>query len=289
MIYLSTGAFATPSIPEMAAECARLGVGLEFTANFRFRPTLSEEVVAATSAGAPLLVHNYFPPPEKPFVLNLAATDPAIRNASHALCRQGLELTARLGAPFYSVHAGFAMNLTPDLLGRPGQQAQIPDACMIPRAEADAAFLESVRDLLHLAEKLGVNLLLENNVVSATHVNAGRGDSLLLTSPDECRDFFAKNDSPRLGLLLDVGHAKVSGQTLGFAPGGFFTKCSTALAGLHLSDNDGVVDSNRGFDEGAWFSPALRDFRNLPIVIETYGLAADERAAQIETLRRILA
>ncbi len=273
----------------MAAECARLGVGLEFTANFRFRPTLSDEVLAAKSAGAPLLVHNYFPPPVQSFVLNLAATDPAIRKASHALCRHGLELTAKLGAPFYSVHAGFAMNLTPDLLGRPGQQAQIPDACLIPRAEADAAFEESVRELLGMAETLGVTLLLENNVVSATHVNAGRGDSLLLTHPDECRDFFAKHRNPRLGLLLDTGHAKVSGQTLGFAPEGFFAKCREPLAALHLSDNDGVVDSNHSFDEGAWFAPALRDFRDLPMVIETYGLAADQRAAQIDTLRSILA
>ena len=53
------------------------------------------------------LIHNYFPPPEEPFVLNLASANPTIRQRSLDLVQQAIELSAELGAPFYSVHAGF--------------------------------------------------------------------------------------------------------------------------------------------------------------------------------------
>src|SRR5689334_5084396 len=54
-----------------------------------------------------LLVHNYFPPPAQSFVLNLSSPDEDVRGQSVALVESALDLSARLKAPFYSVHGGF--------------------------------------------------------------------------------------------------------------------------------------------------------------------------------------
>jgi sugar phosphate isomerase/epimerase len=286
-LYFSSGAFASQSPEEIAAECrGPLGVGLEVTSSFPFAADLADRV---RSLGGPgLLIHNYFPPPSTPFVLNLAATDPAIRAASHNLCRAAIELSAAIGAPFYSVHSGFAMNLTASQLGQPGQQAALSAGLCIDRSAAERAFRESVIELSAFARERGIGLLLENNVLTRTQVAAGRANSLLMTTPAECRGFFDDLADPNVGLLLDVAHAKVSAGALGFQASDFFL-LGPYLRALHLSDNDGLADTNQLMTPDAWFAPKLRDCRDLPMVVEVYRLSAETRRSQRDLVLSFLA
>ena len=284
-MYFSSAAFGRQTLPEIVEECLALDVGLEFTSSFEYRADLVEHI--GRIRGLPLLVHNYFPPPAEPFVLNLAATDPAIRSASLNLCREAIELSAQIGGTVYGVHAGFAMNLTATMLGQPEQQAALPPEALIPPARAMETFRQAVLDLAAFAQTCGVRLLLENNVITPQQVAAGRGDSLLLTTPDGCREFFAGLDDPSVGLLLDTGHARVSAQAFGFDPAEFL-RGDLPLGGIHLSDNDGTRDSNRPFGPDAWFAPSLRRFAELPITVEVYGLDHEGRRRQRDVLSSLL-
>ena len=58
------------------------------------------------------LVHNYFPPPVDPFVLNLASSNTNILQRSMDFVSEAIALTASLNAQFYSVHAGFITDPT---------------------------------------------------------------------------------------------------------------------------------------------------------------------------------
>tara|TARA_A100001388_G_scaffold241846_1_gene198348 strand:- start:279 stop:617 length:339 start_codon:yes stop_codon:yes gene_type:complete len=60
---------------------------------------------------------DYFPAPETPFVLNLAAQDEDEDQRSVAHCRRALDLSAEIGVPFFAAHAGFAMQPRGDQLG----------------------------------------------------------------------------------------------------------------------------------------------------------------------------
>ncbi len=284
-LYFSSGAFASHSPAEIAAECETLGVGLEFTSSFPFHADLESEVRQLRAPS--LLIHNYFPPPLVPFVLNLAATDPQIRAESHALCRRAIELTAAIGAPFYSVHSGFAMNLTADQLGQPAQQAALGAERCIDRETANHAFRDSVAELSSYAKAHGVGLLLENNVITRKQIAADRADSLLMTTPSECRQFLDELADPNVGLLLDVAHAKVSAGALGFDPAGFF-QIGKHLRALHLSDNDGEADTNQPVTLDSWFVPHLRDCRELPMVVEVYRLTTETRHQQRDLVRSFL-
>ena len=53
------------------------------------------------------LVHNYFPPPKEEFVLNLGSTNNEIIRKSISLCKKAIDDAVVLGAPCYSIHAGF--------------------------------------------------------------------------------------------------------------------------------------------------------------------------------------
>ena len=285
-LYFSSGAFASHSPAEIAIECADvLCVGLEFTSSFSFHEGLVSQVRSLKSPS--LLIHNYFPPPAVPFVLNLAATDPAIRAASHAMCRQAIELSAELGAPFYSVHSGFAMNLTADQLGQPVQQAALAADHCIDRETANRAFKKSVVELSAFARKNGVGLLLENNVITRSQVAAGRADSLLMTTPAECREFLDELGDPNVGLLLDVAHAKVAASALNFEPAEFF-RLGPHLRALHLSDNDGLTDTNLPITSHSWFAPHLRECRDLPMVVEVYRLTPETRREQRDVVLSLL-
>ncbi len=285
-LYFSSGAFSSHSPEEIATECREsLGVGLEFTSSFPYTADLVPRICALV--GDTLLVHNYFPPPAEPFVLNLAATDPVICAASHALCRDAIELSARLGAPFYSVHSGFAMNLTAEQLGKPDQQASLVADRHIDRGVAERAFRDSVTQLSAFARERGIRLLLENNVITRQQIAAGRAESLLMTTPAECCAFFDELADPNVGLLLDVAHAKVAAGSLGFDVADFF-QLGSHLCALHLSDNDGLTDTNQQITSDAWFAPHLRDYREIPMVVEVYHLTHETRQQQRDLVRCFL-
>jgi sugar phosphate isomerase/epimerase len=95
-------------------------------------------------------------------------------------------------------------------------------------------------------------------------------------------------NDPAFGLLVDVGHAKVSATALGFDPVEFLESIAEHVDAFHLSDNDGSRDQNRMFGEDAWFAPLLRDFNDKTMVIEVYKLTAAERREQVRILDRIL-
>ena len=58
--------------------------------------------------------HNYFPPPQTPFVLNLASDDEAVSTQSMDLVRNALRLCKLLGSKKFGFHAGFFMDIRCD-------------------------------------------------------------------------------------------------------------------------------------------------------------------------------
>jgi sugar phosphate isomerase/epimerase len=278
-IYVSTGAFRGGRLIEMAKACEELGVGLELSSGVRWHAGLQAEIEEVVQWKGKVLVHNYFPPPENPFVLNLAAltVDTWTRSMIHV--REAIDLSVRCGAPFYSVHSGFALNLNVEDLGKPEAQASKKK---VPYAMAYQAFLKAVQNLSAYAKTRGVRLLLENNVITREQV---KGESpLLMTEPAELAHFFRDLNDDNVGLLMDVGHAKVAAAALGFEPGKFFEELAGWIGAVHLSDNDGVRDNNQSFGEDAWFGKYF--LGNLPLVIEVYGIGIDGAAELVDVVKR---
>lgn len=213
------------------------------------------------------LVHNYFPPADPPFVLNLASLNPEVLSRSRAHCRAAIDLSQSLGGPVYAAHAGYTADLSPDVLGAPDRQAALPRARIAPRADAYETLVDSARKLTAYARERGVRFLIENHVLPAS--TGERGAELLLCAhPDELEQLAADVDEPGFGLLVDVGHLHVSATTFALAADACLDRLAPAVAALHLSDNDGTLDSHESFDEHAWFLPKLESFPDATITIE---------------------
>lgn len=212
--------------------------------------------------GCQFMVHNYFPPPADPFVLNLASADQNIRQRSIDFVSDAIALTASLGAQIYSVHSGFITDPTSfDKNSFIFPMPSSPDAakCALDR------FISALEITIKYAEHYGVQLLVENNLCTT----ALRG-KLLLQTADEFLELFDKIHSTNLGILLDTGHLNVTAHTFGFDPMSFIDQVAPYIRAVHVHDNDGISDTHQPIQPDSWALNVLRNskFFGYPIVVE---------------------
>jgi sugar phosphate isomerase/epimerase len=283
--YISTGAFRFNELSEIITFSINHGIDhIELSSGIPYQPTLLDPVRETNQKQITYLIHNYFPPAENPFVLNLASLNGDIRKRSIDLCEAAISLTAELEAPFYSVHSGFTFDMQADFLGKPESQKGIPLNAHFPYEEAYDTFVENIVHLTGLAKSKGVRLLIENNVVSHIYAREYNRNTLLMATADEIVRLMADVDDPALGVLVDVGHVKVTATALGFRRERFVEALAPHIGAFHLSDNDGQTDQNLPFTEDTWFCPLLTDFPHVPVVIEAYNLTWRQIQEQFQVL-----
>lgn len=209
------------------------------------------------------LVHNYYPRPKEDFVLNLASNDQAVLGLSINHCKQAIDLSKELGAPFYSVHAGFAFHAQANDLGKP--QVSLP---RIPYAQAYDNFLKSVQELCGYAREKGIKLLIENNVIASFNLVNGKNEILLLVDDEEALKFYDQVQSDNLAFLIDLAHLKVSSAALKFDKYQYLERLKSLSPCCHLSDNDGSADQGLTFNEDVWFADFVKENKDKTFVLE---------------------
>lgn len=229
------------------------------------------------------LVHNYFPPPSKPFVLNLASGEEDIHRRSRGFVLGALDLTARLNAPFYSVHAGFITD--PTSFGKTSFVFPMPSSLEESQVAMDR-FVTALGIMLDSAEHFGLMLLVENNVCSEDLYG-----KLLLLTADEFLELFRILPSQHLGILLDTGHLKVTANTLDFNCMAYIERITPYIRAFHVHDNDGTLDTHQPIKPGSWVLDVLRkpEFASLPIIVEAKFDNVAELCRHVEWLRKELA
>jgi sugar phosphate isomerase/epimerase len=154
----------------------------------------------AASSGSRFTVHGPYGPDILP-----GSPDEQLRSAAVAAHRRHLEASAEIGATLYVVH--------PDYVDPPGRR----DATVV------AALQRTIADLEEAQRQTGVRVAMENMPgVGGSHF-ASPGDLEL----------------GELGLVLDTGHAAISG-TLDE----FLREPRARLAHVHLHDNRGPIDGD---------------------------------------------
>lgn len=271
-VYVSTNSFTSRHLDQILALCCRYRLtALELS------EVQSYDLALLGSNDYPrhYLVHNYFPPPQKPFLLNLASQNEENLGVSRAHCRAAIDLSVQLAGDLYAAHGGFATDLSPDKLGNPLQQAALPADSFASYERTYATLFESVKCLTDYAKERGVRFLIENNGLSSLGGKTGRKILPMLEAKELLRLTEDIHD-PNFGLLVDVGHLNVSARALGFDRHQFIDILAPHVVAFHLSDNDGVSDQHLPFSDSAWFLPRLRDFPNATIVIELSNLEIDQ-------------
>jgi sugar phosphate isomerase/epimerase len=275
--YVSTGGFRGKTAAEVSSGLLSSGIKFIELSGGDYSTTLLSDLQALTPA-VRFQIHNYFPPPKTPFVLNLGSLDPVIGERSIAHVEQALQWCSVLGADRYSFHAGFLLDPKVDELGR-----RIPNRSLFDREKCIEAFVNRVSYLAGLAEKAGILLMIENNVLSAKNAAEFSANPLLMCDPQECNKIMGLLPE-NAGLIIDVAHLKVSANSLRFDSSSIFDMCHERIVGYHLSDNDGLEDSNKPFREDAWFWPHVKTDVDY-YTVEVYGCTPDQLLHQANLVR----
>ena len=278
-IFVSTGAFLERDLSTTLEICRHKQIGgIELSSQVSFSKDVRLIIDEYRKENRiDLLLHNYFPLPRTPFVLNLASNDRDILQKSREHCLGAIGLCAHLSIPQYSVHCGFCFHAGPEDLG--GKQLGLP---RIPFETAEAIFVESLIMLAEEAERLGLGIAIENNVVIASNVVRSRNELLLGVTSDDLLSLLEKAGRKNVSILLDLAHLIISSNSLGFSPSLYVKDISPHVRIIHLSDNDGVSDTNQPLSEESWFWPDLFNFLSdcEAYVLELKNLSVDRIVSQ---------
>jgi sugar phosphate isomerase/epimerase len=275
-IFVSSIAFNNLSIQEIEQLAIENDISIEFSANFHPNRDLLTQFQTSSIDRLP---HNYFPPPVDPFVLNLASQNKRILELSRNHCIQGIDLAMDCRLKYYSAHAGFCLDPSPESLGKKLVQ---PDH--IDRETYWVTFIESCQILCDLASEKGVKFLIENNVLMETNLRSDGVNPLLCVESEEILKVFELVKNKSLGFLLDTAHLKVSAQSLGFDLERAVEILKDRIDYIHHSDNDAKCDTNEPITENYWFLKHMHSFKAIPHVVEVKNQTVGNLKQQISLL-----
>jgi len=209
-IFVSSSGIGGTRIGEVARKLADLGFDrIELSGGTEWYSGWRDDLAALRAErGVQFLCHNYFPPPRRPLVVNLASLDPETHERSLEVLADGVRHSAELGGRRFGLHAGFLLDFSCAELGN-----QLGRRPLFPREAAAAAFWRGFERLERAAAGQGIGLYVENNVYSARNREVyGLQPPFFMTCHADIEEF---TSGRRAGLLLDLAHLRVSCRTLG--------------------------------------------------------------------------
>jgi len=150
--------------------------------------------------------------------INIASPSPVLRRTILRRLEKSIFYSRQLGCQLWVFHPGLKTGVSEFY---PGLDWQLN--------------LESIRVLLRVAKKHGVEIAIEN--VPEPH-------PFLMKSVQDFLRFHNELDE-EIELVLDIGHANLNHQVQEF-----ITQFSDKIVHMHVSDNDGIHDSHLGIGYG---------------------------------------
>jgi sugar phosphate isomerase/epimerase len=276
-IAVSSIAYLGKPVESFINNCIKHEFIPEFSSGMPYKENMSE--IFLTAKTRKKFAHNYFPAPEIPFVLNLASNNKEIRKKSIQHCVQGLQLSEKANAPFFSAHAGFCIDPDPNELGQKLSQSK-----NINRELNYRIFIDSLHEVLKLSASTGLNFLVENNVLAKMNKYEDDTNPLLCVESAECKKVITDCNDKRIGLLIDTAHVKVSANTLGFSAIDFFNDIQNYIRCIHHSDNEGEFDNNMKLKKDYWFLDLIKNFKHIVHVLEVKKISEEEIKEQLSLL-----
>ena len=265
MIYISTSCVKNTKIKDSVQELAEndfqnieLSGGTEYYENFE-----NDLLELKDKYSLNYRCHNYFPPPKKPFVLNLASLNDETFQMSFDHLEKVIALSNRLGADKFAFHAGFFIDIRLSEIGKKLSRDNLFD-----KKEAVERFCNAYDVIKRKAKN--VSLFIENNVFSKTNADTYDGENpFMMTNFDEYKSLKEKIN---FNLLLDIAHLKVSSKTLRLDWEEEFENMMSVSSYIHVSDNDGFHDLNSQLTKNSSLLSMLKqsDTKNKDFTLEIY-------------------
>lgn len=252
MIYVSSSCVrarrigdAVKTLAEAGFQLIELSGGTEYYSNFEADLLDLKEAYSLS-----YLCHNYFPPPEDPFVVNLASQNNSIYEKSLQHLQKNVRISEKLGADRVSFHAGFFIDIGSAEIGR-----KLSPSAFSDREPALSRFCQGYSELV---QQSNLPIYIENNVYSWQNRQIFGSNSPFMLVDFE--DFMELKGRIDFHFLLDIGHLQVSCHSLNL---NFVEQLSHLFPRadyLHLSDNDTFHDAHQSISLKGPLFEQLQDF-----------------------------
>ena len=112
MIYISTSCIKEKNIIDVLKILVKNNIkNIELSGGTKYFQGLEDQLIRfVDEEKINVRIHNYFPPPEKDFVINIASLNSEIYDKSINHCIKAIKLAKKLGSDKFSVHAGFLID-----------------------------------------------------------------------------------------------------------------------------------------------------------------------------------
>jgi sugar phosphate isomerase/epimerase len=195
----------------------------------------------------------------EPFAdINIASPSKPILNASIKRLEQSMAYANALNAQLWVFHPGAKTGISTFYPNQDWKQN-----------------IQTIHQLHETAEKHGLNTAIEN---------LPEKYGFLMKQPEDFKKFYKETSLNDIGIVLDVGHANLEGQTEQF-----LKKLPDKIVHMHISDNTGENDQHLGIGHGKidWqqFAETLREIAyDKNIMIE----AVEHVEESLQKLRQML-
>lgn len=209
------------------------------------------------------ICHNYFPPPKKHLVLNLASLNDEIYTQTFSHLKSAIELSRKLGAKKFGFHAGFFLDIKVSEIGKKLSKDNLFD-----NNKAIGRFCNGFKELSIFADDM--ELYIENNVYSRTNAETYNNKNIfMLTTFEEFKELETMID---FKLLLDIAHLKVSSATFDLDFEYELSNMISKSSYIHISDNDALHDLNNSLNENSNLVELLKkqDLKYKDFTLEIY-------------------
>ena len=239
MIFVSTSGFNNKKISEIIEILAvNKFKNIELSGGSTYYEGIEEDLIKLkVKYNLELQLHNYFPPPKDSFVLNLSSNNDIIFDRSVEHYKRSIEISKRLGANKFALHAGYLVDPDVSELGK-----KINKKIFNKRSKGIEKFSLGYNILKDFAGK-EFNIYVENNVLSkSNYENFLFENPLLFTDFNSYLELKEKLD---FKILLDIAHLKVSCNSLNLNFFDEFEKLSKLTDYFHISGNNNISDNNK--------------------------------------------
>jgi len=290
--YLSTSCFGNTLVSDAIRNCHNLGTkNIELSAPHKFQNinNLEKELYKYNDNGFFFTLHNYFPTPEKSFVLNLATNDELSMESNLNLIENVKRLCLASKSPLYGIHAGYLRQAKPSNDGM-----FIFEKESISYSKALNLSVAFVNKIAPSFEELGLKLLIENLFPSPKIKHS------LFCSFEEISEYMSQIPKS-VGILLDLAHMKISSNIYGFNKDlfleSFMMNFADRLYEVHISDNDGIKDQHLGIKENSWVINAIKlikqdnsliDLERI-FCLECHNASTDQITKSLNLINQIIA
>ena len=267
MIYVSSSCVNFEKIKHSVEYLVSKGIkNIELSGGTKYYDSITEDIITLKKKyNISFLCHNYFPPPKKNFFVNLASLDDKIYEKSILHIKNSIKFCKIIGSKKFSFHAGFFID--PKIKNN---KHFFDKTNLIDKKKSIKRFASAYNEIISFNKGYKIDLYIENNINSILNQSSLGDNIFMLTSFKEYQEL---KKYINFKILLDTAHLKVSCKTLRLNYFEELYKFKEKTDYLHLSDNNGKIDSNFQLKKNSdkyQFIKSTNFIKNKTVTLEIY-------------------